>query len=314
MARQGRLLSMEEQINYLKTKGVGFSLMSENAAREYLARENNYFRVTAYRKNYPKHPAGARKGQYVQLEFAYLVDIAGIDALLGDVILAMALDIERQVGQQIVRLAESHGEDGYEIVDDFVVTMQSDERHIFENELARNRSNIYCRDLVQKYDQKLPVWALVEVIPFGRLLSLYKFTAERYESQEMMSNFYYLLACKKVRNAAAHGNCILNDIMPAGGKSYRDDEIVRALNNISGMRKGFRTTQMRSVRLQQIVILLYMHQKLVFDRDALWRTTALLQLLKNRMCENKAYYASNPRINSALDFLTLVIDNWFGMA
>ena len=172
MARQGRLLSMEEQINYLKTKGVGFSLMSENAAREYLARENNYFRVTAYRKNYPKHPAGARKGQYVQLEFAYLVDIAGIDALLGDVILAMALDIERQVGQQIVRLAESHGEDGYEIVDDFVVAMQSDERHIFENELARNRSNIYCRDLVRKYDQKLPVWALVEVIPFGRLLSL----------------------------------------------------------------------------------------------------------------------------------------------
>ena len=31
-------------------------------------------------------------------------------------------------------------------------------------------------------------------------------------------------------------------------------------------------------------------------------------------CENKAYYASNPRINSALDFLTLVIDNCFGMA
>lgn len=31
-------------------------------------------------------------------------------------------------------------------------------------------------------------------------------------------------------------------------------------------------------------------------------------------CENKAYYASNPRVKSAQGFLTLVIDNWFEMA
>ena len=49
------ILNIEEQIAYLKSKGVRFEIMKEEEAKEYLAFHNNYFKLTAYRKNYNKY-------------------------------------------------------------------------------------------------------------------------------------------------------------------------------------------------------------------------------------------------------------------
>ena len=46
-------LSVDEQIEHLKSKGVLFNIMDEEKAKDYLKRHNNYFKLTAYRKNYP---------------------------------------------------------------------------------------------------------------------------------------------------------------------------------------------------------------------------------------------------------------------
>ena len=75
-------LSLDGQIEHLKENGVRFNIMNEMEAKEYLAQNNNYFKLTAYRKNYAKHPAGENKDKYINLEFAYLVDIAVIDMQL----------------------------------------------------------------------------------------------------------------------------------------------------------------------------------------------------------------------------------------
>ncbi len=66
-------LSLDGQVEHLKQKGVLFNIMDEEAAKEYLTQNNNYFKLTAYRKNYGKHPDGENKGKYINLEFAYLV-------------------------------------------------------------------------------------------------------------------------------------------------------------------------------------------------------------------------------------------------
>ena len=47
-------LSLEGQIEHLKEKGVLFNIMDEESAKEYLTQNNNYFKLTAYRKNYDK--------------------------------------------------------------------------------------------------------------------------------------------------------------------------------------------------------------------------------------------------------------------
>ena len=61
-------LSLEGQIEHLKKKGVLFNIMNEESAKEYLTQHNNYFKLTAYRKNYDKHPDGENKGKYINLE------------------------------------------------------------------------------------------------------------------------------------------------------------------------------------------------------------------------------------------------------
>ena len=58
-------LSLEGQIEHLKEKGVLFNIMDEESAKEYLTQHNNYFKLTAYRKNYDKHPDGENKGKYI---------------------------------------------------------------------------------------------------------------------------------------------------------------------------------------------------------------------------------------------------------
>lgn len=60
-------LSLEGQIEHLKEKGVLFNIMDEESAKEYLTQHNNYFKLTAYRKNYDKHPDEENKGKYINL-------------------------------------------------------------------------------------------------------------------------------------------------------------------------------------------------------------------------------------------------------
>jgi len=62
-----RKYTYKEMINYMKSKGIKFELMNEQQAIKYLRKENYYFKLTAYRKNFPKV-----NGKYVDLDFAYL--------------------------------------------------------------------------------------------------------------------------------------------------------------------------------------------------------------------------------------------------
>ena len=69
-------LTASEQIDHLKSRGVHFSLMSEDNARVYLEKNSNYFRLRAYRLGFPKVEEGTRKGEYANLDFKMLVDLS----------------------------------------------------------------------------------------------------------------------------------------------------------------------------------------------------------------------------------------------
>lgn len=301
-----------ELISHLKDKGVQFNIIDEYSAEQYLKNNNNYFKLASFRKNYDKYIGGSNDGKYINLDFAYLKDLAIIDMELRYIVVQMALDIEHYVKMHLLSIVENNmDEDGYTICADYIASLDADQTRKLQNEIDRNKNNIYCGSVVNKYKNEWPIWAFLEVIPFGRLVSFYEFCARRFDDDKMLAMYYCLLTCKDVRNAAAHSSCILNDL-------HRKTAIHRASNNInraivkSGRvsKKTFKSC-MSNARLQAIVTLLYTHKKVVTSEGVHKKMCSLLQEFKDRMFVNADYYSKNPLIATSFKFISDIIDIWY---
>ncbi len=305
------MLNISDQIEHLEKKGIRFEIMGKEQAAEYLSYGNNYFKVASYRKNYPKHPGGKNEGKYIDLDFAYLVDLAIIDMRLRYRIVHMALDIEHHAKLKILREVEKAGEDGYLIVRDFIDSIGDTQRDILKGEINRNRNNIYCGDIISKYDGHYPVWAFLEIVPFGRMLSFYNFCSSRFESKEMSFDYYVLRTCREIRNASAHSNCILNDLKSNNTSRKTAKSVTHTLSRIDDLRPNFRVLRMSNSRIQQIVTLFYVYKKIVESPGLLKYESKELHILADRMFEHNTYYLNNPIIMDSFVFLKIVIDSWF---
>ena len=102
-------LTATEQIDHLKSRGVHFSLISENDARAYLEKNSNYFRLRAYRLGFPKVEEGTRKGEYANLDFKMLVDLSIVDMLLRYEMLPLTLDVEHFAKVKLLKRIETGG-------------------------------------------------------------------------------------------------------------------------------------------------------------------------------------------------------------
>lgn len=311
MVRNKSKLSLDEQIEHLKERGITFEIMDEDDAREYLDQNNNYFKLTAYRKNYPKHPDGKNKGKYIKLEFAYLVDIAIIDMKLRYQIVHMALDIEHHTKLHLLKKIDQYNEDGYQIVEEYIKALDSRQKNNFEGEINRSKNSIYCGDIIDKYNGAYPIWAFIEIISLGRLVDFYGFCARKFEDKEMKGNYFNLLTCKKIRNAAAHSNCILNDLRASTAYNKTNAKITQNLSKIKELKTNFRKNRMSNVRIQQIITLLYMHKKLVKSKGLKQLESEKIHKIMERMYAHFDYYQENQMIHSSFNFLKIVIDNWF---
>lgn len=304
-------LSLDGQIEHLKEKGVLFNIMDEAEARDYLGQHNNYFKLTAYRKNYDKHPAGENKDKYINLEFAYLVDIAVIDMQLRYRIVHMALDLEHHTKLQLLRKMDEYNEDGYQVVQDYIDSLDEKQRKIFDSEINRNKGNIYCGDIIAKYEGAFPVWAFIEIVSFGRLVAFYGFCADRFSDKSMKDTFYRLLTCKEIRNASAHSNCILNNLKAKTAAHSTNAAVTSELMKIKGMNTNFRKNRMSNARIQQVVTLLYTHKDMVESEGIKRSESEDLKKIMERVDKNYDYYNTNPMIKGTFDFLKLVVDSWF---
>lgn len=112
----------------------------------------------------------------------------------------------------------------------------------------------------------LPVWVFLELIPLGTMLYFYRFCAYRFKSKDMQKNLFILLQCKNIHNACAHSDCILNDLHINTSRYGTSFLITQKLSHIYGLNRNIRANQMSNERIQGLISILFMHNKIATSK------------------------------------------------
>lgn len=302
------LKTTDELIQHMINKGIMFNIVSEEDAKVFLQSNNYYMKLASYRFNYPKYPeTSPNKGKYINLEFAYLKELSTLDMYLRRMILKMCLDIEHILKVKLLQNVENNKqEDGYNIISKFLNNGSGRLQRI-----QKHRSSSYCKDLISKYDPDYPIWVFLELASFGDLTYLVDFYRKEYGYKIVNNKF--LNTVRDMRNAAAHNNCIINNLFHTIDKGKQPD--VRILNFIKKVTKNKITRSSSNKNLNfrvvyDFITLLYVYDN-VIDECTLKarRYDELKSLFNDRMLKNKSYFIDNERIKSVFRFTKIVVDN-----
>lgn len=305
------MLTIAQQIDHFQARGITFDHCSEEEAAQYLRTHTYYYKIAAYRSLFPKRIGGAHDGEYANLDFAYLRDLDRLDHQLRQLLLPMTLDVEHYAKVRLMRSIEDREPDGYAIIQDYFDALTDYNRMYRMREIERLRSDLYMGDLIRKYPtDRMPVWVFFEVVSFGALIDFYLFCANRWHDRVMKEEHYLLRQAKAVRNATAHSSDIINGFADNRSRIRTTAKINAAITNI-GVSKTMRNSKMRNPRIQQIVMLMYVHRSLVKDDRAAQRLAHDAKQLSNMIRDTERWVLNNDLIRSTFTFLRIIFDKWF---
>ena len=305
------MLTATELVDHLESKGIKFELTSKDEAVKYLKDNNNYFRLASYRKSFPKYENGVNEGKYIKLDFKMLTDLAIIDMRLRNVLLEIAIDLEHYVKVKMLSVVEENFKDGYRIIKEYIQFLKDrNEYDSLEREINQNEDGTYCGEIIKKYCNDYPIWAFIELITFGRLVSLYQFIAYKINDFKMQKNTNLLKDIRELRNACAHNNCILNDLRTNTTNQNAHFGIIFDLEKI-GISKVVRDKKLSNMRIKQIVSLLYFNKVTTTSSGILQHQKEELYKFVDRIKRSINYYDGNEIVQTNLNFIIKIIENWY---
>lgn len=285
-----------------------FEICNETEAKRILETESYWFKLGAYCTLYDKQVEGDHVGDYINLDFAYLVDLTSIDNQLRRTLLPLTLDVEHYAMARLEHLLCGHEEeDGYSVVRDYWDSLSSAERKRRYSEIARLKRDYYCAVLLRKYHKDMPAWVFMELLTLGAFIDFYRFCARRWESDEMQQEHYLLRAVKSARNAYAHSACTINNFKRRDGRYSTHLWVNEALER-TGASKASREKWLRSTAFQQIATLMYSYTYFVSAPETVERARNTLAVLVERIDKHEDYYRLNNTITSAFAFLKKLFD------
>lgn len=300
-------LSVKEQIEHMKSKGIQFNIVDEETAETYLSQNTYYFKIKSYAKNYDKYNRTEKRGQYVNLEFAYLKDLAIIDMHLRHFILKVSVDLEHALKTRFLRDFNLSDDDGYALIRKFLL-----ENPDIEDDIKRKKENSYTKDLANKLlDEGFAIWNIVELLSLKDFLNLYRRFYEEYPNSLNGHNFYYpMQGIRKLRNAAAHSNCLINSLRkPYTGTPKYNNKVDRFVRNIPSLDKLSIKNNMTNQVIYDFVTMLYLIETLLESEQMKGaRIKELYELVHGRMIKNAEYYKKESSICSTYIFVQKIVD------
>lgn len=298
-------LSINQQIQDMKSKNISFEHISEQEASDFLKNNNYYFKLKSYGKNYDKYRISAKVGQYVNLDFSYLQELSTLDMHLRKLILSMALDIEHALKTRLLLdLSNNPAEDGYSIVQIYLETDYTRKKDLYDK-----IGNSAASDLIRKRKEtgdNYALWEIVEVMSFGKFIDLYQLYYSTYKSTEDYSSF--LWSIKFLRNAAAHNNCLLNSLKaPYNITIHKTKEIQSELAKIKVISSKQKDKWMSNPVIHDFICLVFVYVRLLKSKGTKQHGIEELgNLFTKRMLENKIYFEGNDTIVESYIFVAKI--------
>lgn len=302
-------LSISQQMEHLEEKGITFIECSKQQAQIYLRNMNYYYKVTSYRKNFLQYPHGIHKGKYIYLDFGHLVDLAEIDEQLREILLDIALNIEHYAKVKLLQhINDNEKEDGYTIIQDFFDSLDPFTEDKLKKAILGKSNGLYVGDMITHYAEHYPIWVFVKIISFGSFLRLYRFCGKHWNNKQLLSNFYDLKDVKELRNAAAHSNCILNDITIKKSMHHRPNQ--KLLNHLKPISTTRNKNHLSKDKVRQIATLLYVSDYMITNMEVKEEINKKLKLWTQRIYKNYDY-KFNESLRATFDYLIDVIDIFY---
>jgi hypothetical protein len=286
----------------MKNAGITFDITTESEAKRYLENSTYYFKLKAYAKNYDKYVNTEKKGQYINLDFAHLTDLSEIDAHLRGVIMKMTLDIEHYLKVKMLSDFQKVDEDGYEIVYELLSMQPS-----ITDDIETRSNTSTCNEIIAKYGDNWAIWNIVEVISIGQFLNLYGLFYTRNKFEESYVNM--LLPIKMIRNAAAHGNCLINRLRPPYSRSITPSyELKYELSQHIKIPQRISEKKLAHPAIHDFAVLLYIYSRIVPKPVQLGIYGEINDLFRNRMLKHKNYYIKNQVLTSNYEFIAKIVE------
>ena len=293
-------------------KGITFDIMSESEAIKYLKEKNNYFRLASYRKNYVKD---INNEKYLNLDFAYLVELSTLDMYLREILFKMTVDIEHDVKIKLLNdITDNPDEDGYKVVSDYLSGSGSYLFNRFKSQLKAS----YIGNLIDKYFSfssdaficNCPIWAFLEIITFGDFIKFSKWYISSYLNIKMSNKdkeyISELNAVRSLRKACAHNNCLIIDL-----KEPKVNNPMPSVSLFVSKIIGSRSRRKRWLSIRPIfefATLLKVHSEVVSDNVKSHNIDEIKIFFNVRMLKNKPYFENNETIKNAYLFVYEIID------
>lgn len=302
-------ITVFKQIKHLEEKGVKFTIMDRTSASVFLSKNNFFFKLKSYAKNFDK----GEDGKYLDLDFAYLVELSKIDMYFRRLIILLSLDIEHYLKVWLInKTTQNQYEDGYNIVSQFMLVNPG-----FEQEIEKKAKYSVTSDLISHYKGNFAVWNIVEVIGLHELLKLTDFYMKKYKVE--FREYSLLWSVRFLRNGAAHNNCLLNSLkVPykknGGEGSFSINKWLNSkLGEYSSITKEERDQHLANPIVHDFVALqLVIRDLLPSKSDSQLNAINQLGHFIHVTCVRKMEYFTNcHHIRSEYEFVRKVFDNLF---
>lgn len=304
--------SIDEQLKNLEDKNVQFNIMSKEEAREYLQNNTYYFKLKSYEKSFEYNVS---KNQYINLEFAYLVELSKLDMYLRELIIRISLHTEHFLKVKLIDdLTKNEKEDGYHVVRELFSKYPFVVDHI-----NQKKYNSACADLIHKYENNWAAWNLIEVLSFGDFIKLYELYYLLYPEQvnEVASDLIWPL--KFIRNASAHNNCLLNTLRKPYIYTHLYDKkrrtiivnkrLVSLLSSVPTITKNNRKKKITNPVIHDFMASLFLFDEICTSQVFKMKIfTEVKEFVDGRLIENKEFFNFDNVFTTIYDFIRNVVD------